>query len=102
DRAHPLRVLARERIPLVHRLRQRPDRLREHLAHLDEPLIRDACRREGQTKEQCRPPAGPRELVHPGHQPSEGCEGKEVCPDTGRLSTSEKLSDWSPSSEEHD
>ena len=40
DLLDPPAVAGRERIPLVHRLGQAPDGLREHLAHLDEPVMR--------------------------------------------------------------
>ena len=50
DQSHPLRVLAGGRVALVDRLRQRTDRLREHLAHLDKALECHACHEQRETK----------------------------------------------------
>ena len=52
DLLDALAVLAGERIPLVHRLGQRADGLREHVAHLDEPVIRDPRRVQRQGEQQ--------------------------------------------------
>ena len=49
---HPLAVLARVRVALVHGLGQGPDRLREHLAHLDEALVRQPGRVERQREQE--------------------------------------------------
>ena len=44
DEHDPLRVVAGEGIPLVDRVREALDGLGEHLAHLDESVMRNACR----------------------------------------------------------
>ena len=97
DLLDPLAVLARERIPLVDGTGQRPDRLSEHLAHLDESVVRHARRVQRKGKEQRRPPpAGQLEDLR--HQPSEWRQGQETraealrvsqCHDLERLSRSE-------------
>ena len=102
DRAHPLRMLARERVALVHRLGQRPDRLREHLAHLDEPLVRHPRREQRQPEQQRRPPATTGQFVHPSHEPAERGEGEQVGPDARRLRSPEELTNWPPAPKEHD
>ena len=55
DLLDPLAVLAGERVALVDGPRQRPDGLREHLAHLDEPVVRHPGRVERQSEEQASP-----------------------------------------------
>ena len=62
-------------IALVDRLRQRADRLGEHLAHLDEPLRRHPGRVQRQCEQQRRPPL---DGVDDRHQPSKRGECEVV------------------------
>ena len=74
DLLDPLAMPRGVRVALVDRLRKRPDGLREHVAHLDEPLRRHARRVQRQREQQRRPPL---DRIHDGHEPPKGTEGED-------------------------
>ncbi len=78
DLLDPMAVLGRVRIALVDGLRERPDRLREHLAHLDEALEGESGRIERNGKQQRGPPAAVGHLINPSHEPRQRRQGKDA------------------------